>query len=119
MYNVDDMGTLEAGQLSDFIKAYRQSLQAQRDSSLKQLQQQRRNAQASIMGGLNRRGALYSNFGQRSKLQYDANTYDPAVAKVNQSYTTGLDSLRNNAVNLWNKIQSYRESISDYQNDII
>ena len=119
MYSVDDMGDFNTGTLADFIKAYRDSLKAQRDSANKQLQQQRKNYFASIMGGANRRGMLYSNFPQRDKLRYDAESYMPNLAKVQSSYQTGLDNLRNNAVTLWNKIQSYKEQIADYDNDVI
>ena len=102
--------------INDFIKNYRESLLAQRDSNLKQLQQQRRNYMGSIMGAANRRGMLYSNFPQRDKINYDTNTYNPAVVKNQTSYQTGLDTLRNNAVTLWNKIQSYNESTNDLNN---
>ena len=102
--------------VNDFIKAYRDSLKAQRDANLKQLQQQRKNYMASLMGAANRRGMMYSNFPQRDKIRYDVGTYDPAVAEVNTSYQTGLDTLRNNAVTLWNKLKSYDEAISDLDN---
>lgn len=98
-----------------FIRNYRDALKAQRDSAEKQLQQQRRNNFASIMGGANRAGVLYSNLPERSKLQYNTQTYYPALTKIQTSYQTGLDSLRNNAINLWNQIRSYNEAIADLQ----
>lgn len=119
MYNVDNIGDLTSGTLSDFIRAYRDSLKAQRDSANKLLQQQRKNAQASIMSGANKMGMMYSNFPQRDKIRYDTETYMPAYVKNQTSYTTGLDSLRNNAINLWNTIKSYQESTEDYNTGVI
>lgn len=119
MYSIDDMGDLSSGTLGDFIKAYRDSLKAQRDSNIKQLNQQRRNAQASLMGAANRRGTLYSNFPQRDKIRYDTDSYMPAYVKVQEGYQSGLDSLRANAVNLWNKIKTYKEAIADYDSDVV
>lgn len=106
----------QGNDINAFIKAYRDSLKAQRDSNIKQLQQQRKNYFASLMGAANRRGMMYSNFPQRDKINYNANSYDPALVKVQASYQTGLDTLRNNAVNLWNKIRSYEEATDDLNN---
>lgn len=119
MYSIDDIGDFDSGTLGDFIKAYRDSLKAQRDSNIKQLNQQRRNAQVSLMGAANRRGTLYSNFPQRDKIRYDTETYMPAYIRAQEGYQSGLDSLRANAVNLWNKIKTYKEAISDYDSDIV
>lgn len=110
---MDNWYDYQGNNISEFIKAYRDSLKAQRDSANKQLQQTRKNYQASIMGGANRRGMMYSNFPQRDKLIYDTNIYNPALVKNQTSYQTGLDTLRSNAVALWNKIKSYDEAISD------
>ena len=99
--------------INQFIKAYREALQAQRDSTNKQLEQQRRNAYGTIMSGANKAGMMYSNFPERSKLQYYTNTYMPNYVKTQSSYQTGLDSLRNNAVKLWNQIKTYNEAIKD------
>lgn len=99
--------------LNEFIRNYRNALQAQRDSANKQLEQQRRNYYTSIMGAANKRGALYSNFPARDKIKYDTNTYYPARIKAQTSYQSGLDALRNNAVNLWNQIKSYEEAADD------
>lgn len=116
---MDNWYDLQNNSISDFIKAYRDSLKAQRDSANKQLQQQRRNAFSTIMGGANRRGMMYSNLPQRDKIRYDTETYMPAYNKIQTSYQTGLDSLRNNAVTLWDKIKSYEDSIEDYNSDVI
>ena len=113
---MDNWTDYQGNSISDFIKAYRDSLKSQRDSINKQLQQQRKNYFASVMGGANRRGMMFSNFPQRDKIRYDTETYMPSMVKVQNNYTSGLDSLRNNAVNLWNKIKSYDESINDLNN---
>lgn len=110
---MDNWYDYQNNSISDFIKAYRESLQAQRDSNIKQLNQARKNYFGSIMGGANRRGMLYSNFPQRDKLIYDTSTYNPTLSKIQTTYQTGLDTLRNNAIGLWNKIKTYEEAISD------
>lgn len=99
--------------INEFIDNYRKALVAQRDSNNKQLQQNRKQAQTAIMGSANKAGMMYSNLAERNKAAYDAQTYLPAVVKNQTSYTTALDSLRNNAVSLWNKIKSYSEAIED------
>lgn len=113
---MEDWYDYQGNNINDFIKAYRDSLQAQRDANLKKLQQDKRNYLGYIMGNANRRGMMYSNFPQRDKIKYETNVYSPSVAATQTSYQTGLDSLRNNAINLWNKIKAYNEATSDLQN---
>lgn len=98
-------------EMQDFYKNYRESLSSQYENAKNSLEQQRKNAQASIMSGANKAGMLYSNLGERAKLQYDANTYQPAAIKLNTTYRTGLDTLRNN-------ILKYQNSIADIQDAI-
>lgn len=98
---------------SEFIDNYRQALKAQYDANNKQLEQNRRQAQISAMASANKAGTLYSNFPERVKIAYDTQTYEPALIKNRTSYQTALDSLRNNAVSLWNNIKSYSEAIED------
>lgn len=98
--------------IKDFYQNYRDSMDRQYQSSLQALDQQRKNNQASIMSGANRSGMLYSNFPVRSKIQYDQNTYQPAVIKLNNSYRTGLDTLRNNILKYQNSIADIQESIA-------
>lgn len=106
--------TTQTGQeINPFIKNYREALEAQREAALTQLDQERANQQEAIMSGANTRGLLYSNFPARTKMQYDTQSYLPNVAKVNTSYQTGLDTLRNNAVNYLNTIRQYQEKIAD------
>lgn len=110
---MDSFYDYQNNNINDFIKNYRESLQAQRDSSIKQLEQQRRNDYATIMSGANKAGMLYSNFPERAKTKYLASTYSPALVKVQNSYQTALDSLRSNAVKLWNQIKAYEEASAD------
>lgn len=99
-------------QIKDFYQNYRDSLDRQYQSGLQNLEQQRKNAQTSIMGGANKAGMLYSNFPARSKIQYDTNTYQPAQIKLQTSYTTGLDQLRNNILKYQNSIAEIKDSIA-------
>ena len=94
-----------------FYQNYRDSLDRQNQAAMSALQQQRKNAQASIMSGLNKGGMMYSNFGTREKLKYDTGSYNPAVIKQQQAYQTGLDTLREN-------ILKYSNSIKDIQDQI-
>ena len=110
---MDNFTTYTGEDVNQFIKNYRESLQAQRDSSIKQLEQQRRNDYATIMSGANKAGMLYSNLGERTKQRYNTEKFFPSLVKINSAYTTGLNSLRTNAINLWNKIKSYEEAIQD------
>lgn len=97
--------------IKNFYQNYRDSLDRQYQSAVQSLDQQRKNAQASIMSGANKVGMLYSNFPVRSKIQYDQNTYQPNLIKLQNTYTTGLDTLRNN-------ILKYQNSIADIQDSI-
>lgn len=99
-------------QIKDFYQNYRNSLDRQYQSAMQALDQQRNNIQASIMSGANKAGMMYSNFPARSKIQYDQNTYQPAVIKLNNSYRTGLDTLRNNILKYQNSIAEIQDSIA-------
>ncbi len=100
-------------QVKDFYQNYRDSLDRQYQSNLQSLEQQRKNSQTTIMSGANKAGMMYSNFPQRSKVQYDAQTYKPAEVKLNTSYRTGLDTLRENVLNYQNSIEKYKKAIAD------
>lgn len=97
---------------NEFLKQYRDALKNQYDASLSSLKQQYRNNQASIMSAANEKGMMYSNFPQRSKIQAESD-YLSNVGKLHSTYQTGLDKLRNNAVNAYNQIKAYEEAISD------
>lgn len=96
----------------DFYKNYRESLSRQNENSKILLDQQRNNAMQSIMSGANKVGMLYSNFPQRSKMMYDINTYQPAQIKLQNTYQTGLDTLRNNILKYQNSIKDIQDSIA-------
>ena len=98
--------------IKSFYQNYRDSLDRQYQSALQSLEQQRKNAQTSIMSGANKAGMLYSNFPMRSKIQYEQNTYQPALIKLNTSYQTGLDTLRNNITKYQNSIAELQDSIA-------
>lgn len=98
-------------QIKDFYQNYRESLSNQYNTTLQSLAQQRKNAQSSIMSGANKAGMLYSNFPQRSKIQYDTNTYMPEQIKARNTYQTGLDNLRNNTLKYFNTITDIQEAI--------
>lgn len=99
-------------QVKDFYQNYRDSLDRQYQANLQNLEQQRKNAQTSIMSGANKAGMLYSNFPARAKIQYDQDTYQPAQIKLQNSYKTGLDALRNNILKYQNSIAEIQDSIA-------
>lgn len=76
------------------------------------LEQQRKNAQASIMSGANKAGLLYSNFPERSKIQYDVSKYMPTYNTLYNTYSTGLDTLRNNILKYQNSIAEIQDAIA-------
>ena len=102
----------DINQLKEFYQNYRDSLDRQYQSGMQNLEQQRKNVQASIMGSANKAGMMYSNFPMRSKIQYDQNTYQPAQIKMQTSYQTGLDTLRNNILKYQNSIAEIQDSIA-------
>lgn len=99
--------------IDPFINQYRDSLEQQRDLSQQYVDNQRRNDFAGIMAGANTAGMMYSNFPEKSKIQYNTSTYQPNVIKIQDTYRTGLDKLRSNTINLYNQLKSVNEAISD------
>lgn len=99
-------------EIKQFYQNYRDSLDRQYQSAMQSLNQQRKNAQTSIMSGANKAGMMYSSFVPREKIKYDANTYTPAVIKLNTTYRTGLDTLRNNILKYQNSIAEIQDSIA-------
>lgn len=108
-----ELKDLQNNDINQFIKNYRESLQAQYDAGVNALQNQRRNDFTSIMSSANKAGMLYSNFPQRSKIQYDTQTFYPARIKTYQGYQSALDKLRQNALNLYNQNKTIEEAIAD------
>lgn len=108
-----DINDNQGNNLNDFLKSYRDTLDRNYVANNMLLDQKRRNDQASIMSGANKRGMMYSNFPERTKIQYESDSYLPARSQNFQTYQTGLDKLRSNAVNYYNQIKSLEEAISD------
>lgn len=98
--------------IKSFYQNYRDSLDRQYQTNLQTLDQQRKNAQTSIMSGANKVGMMYSNFPMRSKIQYDQSTYQPNLIKIRNSYSTGLDTLRQNILKYQNSIADIKDSIA-------
>ncbi len=96
-----------------YIQAYRDSLQEQYDATKANIDQQRSNDFATLMAQANTKGMMYSNFPERSKIQYDTGTYTPAVVNARSTYQTGLDKLRSSGVQLANQIRTIEEKIAD------
>lgn len=100
-------------QLSEFYKNYRESLSSQYETAKNLLEQQRKNAQAQVMSGANKAGMMYSNFPERSKIQYDTETYEPSYRKLHSTYQTGLDTLRSNIVKYQNAIAELQANMAN------
>lgn len=102
----------DTDELRNFYQNYRDSLDRQYQSAQQSLDQQRKNAQAATMGTANKAGMLYSNFPARAKIQYDTETYQPAQIKLYNTYQTGKDTLRSNALKYLNSIAEIQDSIN-------
>ena len=112
MDELKDFIDLQGNNLNEFVKNYRDDMKRSYDDSISDLRQQRMNDHASIMANANKRGMMYSNFPERQKMQYDTNTYDKNRINAYQSYQTGLDKLRSNALNAWNTIKDTQDMIA-------
>lgn len=98
--------------IKDFYQNYRDSLDRQYQASLQNLEQQRKNAQTSIMSGANKAGMMYSSWPAMQKIKYDISTYQPAMVKLNTGYRTGLNQLQNNILKYQNSIREIQDSIA-------
>lgn len=96
-----------------FINAYRESLDKQNALAMQNLDNTRRNDFATIMSGANKAGMMYSNFPQRSKIQYDTQTYMPNQIKTHNTYQTGLQKLRENIISTSNQLKTIDEAIAE------
>lgn len=99
--------------IEPFLANFRDSLTSSYNAGLNTLKQQRENDFAKTMSLNNIKGMLYSNLPARSKVQYDTQTYLPAVANLGTTYQTARDSLRDKGVSLANQIKYYQEAIAD------
>lgn len=100
-------------EVDPFINAYRQSLDRQKELAMQNLSNQRRNDFQTIMSNANAAGMMYSNFPQRSKIQYDTQTYMPSQAKIQTTYQTGLQKLRQNIINTSNQLKTINDAIAE------
>lgn len=100
--------------INDFLKNYRDTLTNQYGSNVSALNQSKRNTEAQIMSNFNRRGMMYSNLPQREKIKNETN-YLNNLADLHTTYQTGLDKLRNNAVDTYNSIKDIEDQIKDLQ----
>lgn len=98
--------------IDEFYRNYRDTLRNTYDASIQALNQQRQNDYASIMSNANKAGMLYSSWGPRDKIKYDVQTYTPALIKAQQTYQSGLDTLRANALKAANNIRSLQDQIN-------
>lgn len=96
-----------------FVTQYRDALERQRDLGYQNIDNTRRNAFSSIMGNANTSGMMYSNFPERSKIQYDTQTYLPNQISTHNTYKTGLDKLRTNTISLSNQLADINDAIAD------
>lgn len=108
-----DINDNQGNNLNDFLKNYRDAWDRNYAANNMLLNRKRSNDQASIMSAANKRGMMYSNFPERAKIQYESDTYLPAYSQNFQTYQTGLDKLRSNAVNYYNQAKSLEEAIAD------
>lgn len=99
---------------NDFIKNYRESLKQSYDAGLSQLENQRQLDHSAIVNQANKAGVLFSNIPQRMRTQYDTQTYMPALTGLQNTYQTGLDTLRNNGINAANQVAYYQQMIDHY-----
>lgn len=100
-------------EINSFIANYRTELDRSKDLGMQNLENTRRNQFQNIMAGANKAGMMYSNFPERSKIQYDMGTYAPAKVKLQTTYQTGLDKLRSNTTGLINQLADINDAIAD------
>lgn len=100
-------------EVDPFINAYRESLDRQKDLAMQNLENQRRNDFKTIMSNANSAGMMYSNFPQRSKIQYDTETFLPNQIKTQNTYQTGLQKLRENIISTSNQLKSINDAIAE------
>lgn len=99
---------------NEFITNLRDALKQSYATGMASLQNQRYLDQSSLMNKANRSGVMFSNIPQRAKLQYDTQTFMPGQVNLRQSYQTGLDNIRSNAINAANQVAYYQQMIDHY-----
>lgn len=113
MDGLEDFKDLQGNDINQFVRSYRDMLKRNYDDEVSAIEQRNRNDRASIMAQANKRGMMYSNFPERSKMQYSTDTYLPNLRKAYTTYQTGLDKLRSNALGSYNAIKGLQDQIND------
>ena len=111
MNGVEDFTDLQGNKVNDFIDSYRDSMKQSYDDNVADIENQRRNDYASIMAQANKRGMMYSNFPERSKMQYDAETYLPKLSSAFTTYQTGLNKLKSGVLDSYNSIKESEDNL--------
>lgn len=101
---------MDTSMFEPYLKNYREALRNLYASTRQNQDNTRDLKYGNIMSSANTAGMMYSNFPERSKMQYVANTYIPSTAKAYTTYTTGLDTLRRNIANTYNIIKEYENA---------
>ena len=104
---------MNTSEFDTVLKSYREALEKQRQAADAATEQQKVNDFQALMSRANKAGVLYSNFPERSKIQYQATTYLPALQANYTTYQTGLDKLRENVIKYNNQIKTLDEAIED------
>lgn len=99
---------------NDFIKNYRASLEDSYNAGVAALENQRKLDHGAIMNAANRAGVMFSNIPAAQKTRYDTTTYMPGLVNLRNTYQTGLDTLRSNAINAANQVAYYQQMINHY-----
>ncbi len=73
-------------------------------SQKKALEQTRRNQLAGTASALSSRGLLNSGTMPLKTVQYDTATFIPESTKIDQTYQTSIDTMRNNSAKLYNQL---------------
>lgn len=112
MYDPTAYNPLDAN--DEFMRNLRESLKGTYLTGTANLQNQRYLDHSTIMNQANKAGSLFSNVPQRAKIQYDTNTFMPGQVQLRNTYQTGLDTIRNNAINAANQVRYYQDMINHY-----
>lgn len=113
MDGLEDFKDLQGNDINQFVREYRDAMKQNYDAQVDSINQQNRNDRQGIMAEANKHGMMYSNFPERAKMQYQANTYLPNLRNAYMSYQTGLDKLRSNALGSYNAIKTLQDQIKD------
>ena len=117
MNGLENFQDLQGNKVNEFIDSYRDFMKDSYADNVAQVNKQKREDFASIMSQANKAGMMYSNFPERSKMQYESSTYLPNLSSAFQTYQTGLDKLRSSALGTYNNIKETQAQI-DHLNSL-